>query len=108
MANRRPAPTPDRDGEPSAADGPLVDLIFPNRGRPRGDTTTGSFRPAHNNPVANPVGASEPAKPRHSRATGLARLLRRGAKAKKVRVAPGIGGRPVPRRPGLLRIGTGV
>ena len=33
MADRRQAPKPDRAGVPSAADGPLVGLIFPNRER---------------------------------------------------------------------------
>jgi uncharacterized protein (DUF1800 family) len=87
MADRHRARTPDR------ADAPLVDLIFPNR------------EPVLAN---NPVTPSEPTAARHRRATGLARLLGRGAKAKKVRIAPGTGGRPVRRRRVLVGVGAGV
>ena len=90
MADRQLAPPPDRAGVPLATDAQLVDHIFPNRDQPR----------AHGY-------SAEVAAPGHRRAGGLTRLLRRG-KATKVRIAPGIGDRPVRRRRVLLGIGTGV
>jgi uncharacterized protein (DUF1800 family) len=93
MADRHRARTPDDADAPPAANAPLVDLIFPNR------------QPL---PADNPVTPSEPTAARHRRATGLARLLGRDPKVKKVRIAPGIGDRPVRRRRVLLGVGTGV
>ena len=93
MADRQRARTPDDADALPAADTPLVDLIFPNR------------QPL---PANSPVTPSEPRAARHRRATGFARLLGRSPKGKKVRIAPGIGDRPVRRRRVLLGVGTGV
>lgn len=86
-----------------AADGPLIDLIFPNREPPRqrGFEPSAAYLDRQQG-----FGPPEPAGFQHRKVSRLGRLFGRGRKLRAVPAETVAGGRPVRRRRLLLGLGT--